>query len=99
MSVKRYNKIMEKKEFFGKIILKWLNIRDKEKLKFWYEPSDEYKHLPRYVMEMIKEINDNMPKPMLDKVKSLEQYASGHIDYHSKFSLYCAELYYDNLNK
>jgi len=78
---------------FSKIIDKWLTIRDKSDDSFWYEPSDEDSFYPRYVMRMMREINEEMPKPMLDKIKAKETYAMGHIDYAHKFALYCAEMY------
>lgn len=78
---------------FQEIISKWFDIRDKSEDGFWYEPSDEDKHKPRYVMRMVREINDKMPVPMLDEVNRVESRAAGHVDYYSKFSLYCAELY------
>jgi hypothetical protein len=92
-SYKKYEKLMALKERFETIISKWLKIRDESKDMFWYEPSDENKHKPRYVMRMIREINDEMPTPMLDKVNSVETRAAGHTDYFSKFALYCAELH------
>jgi len=42
---------------------------------------------------MMREINEEMPKPMLDKIKSNQICAMGHVDYVHKFALYCAELY------
>ena len=59
------------------------------------EPSDEDKFVPRYVMRMIREIADYMPAPCLDKIKSHETYAMGHIDYFNKFVLYCTETYFE----
>jgi hypothetical protein len=92
-SYKNYEKMMELKGRFEKIISKWLKIRDESDDMFWLEVSDEDKHKPRYVMRMVREINDEMPTPMLDKVNAVESRAAGHIDYFSKFALYCAELH------
>jgi len=78
---------------FSKIIDKWLTIRDESEDSFWYEPSEEDSFFPKYVMRMMREINEEMPKPMLDEIKSNEICAMGHVDYAHKFALYCAELY------
>ena len=78
---------------FSKIIDKWLKIRDESKDTFWLEPSEEDSFFPKYVMRMMHEINEEMPKPMLDKIKSNEINAMGHVDYAHKFALYCAKLY------
>ena len=78
---------------FSKIIDKWLTIKDESEDWFWYEPSKEDSFFPKYVMRMMCEINEEMPKPMLDKIKSNEISAMGHVDYVHKFALYCAELY------
>ena len=87
--------ITETKEYkeIGKIISKGLKRRDTD--KSLYEPSEEDSFVPKYVMIMIKELSDYMPEPCIDKVKSHEQYAMGHVDYFSKFNLYCTELYFE----
>lgn len=93
--------ITETKEYkdIAKIISKWLKLRDDSDDDFLREPSDEDKNLPRYVMRMIREISEYMPAPCLDKVKGHEQYAMGHVDYHSKFTLYCTRLYFELKDK
>jgi hypothetical protein len=78
---------------FSKIINKWLVIRDESEDSFFYEKSEEDSFFPKYVMRMMREINEEMPNPSLDKIKSLEIISMGHVDYVRKFSLYCAELY------
>ena len=85
--------ITEQKEYkdISKIIDKWLKIRKKD--NFWHEPSDEDKTIPRYVMRMIREINDYMPVPCMDTIKRHESYAMGHVDYFKKFALYCTREY------
>jgi hypothetical protein len=77
----------------GKIISKGLKRRDTD--KSLYEPSEEDRLVPKYVMIMIKELSEYMPVPCIDKVKRHEQYAMGHVDYFSKFTLYCARLYFE----
>ena len=76
---------------FYLIIEKWLKVREID--YSWYQESEENKLLPKYIMEMLKEINNEMPEPMLDKLKQAEISACGHIDYHHKFALHCAKLY------
>lgn len=76
-----------------KIIIKWLNKRDNNKNAIWTQPSDEDPSLPIYVMKMIQEINNQMPMPSFDKVKNLENFNMGHVDYVHKFALHCTELY------
>ena len=90
----------ETKEYkhISKIIEKWLKMRDdaKGEEKNWLcQTSDEDKNFPRYVMRMIREVNDYMPAPCLDKIKSNEMCAMGHVDYLKKFALYCTETYYE----
>ena len=101
-STKKRNKddkptLMGKKEEFGKIIDKWLIMRDDSKDHKLYEPSEEDNFFPVYVMKMMKEIDSMMPHSMLEEIKSAEISSSGHVDYHHKFSLYCAELYMKNI--
>jgi len=95
--------ITETKEYkdIAKIVTKWLKIRDDakgEEKKWLHEPSEEDDFFPKYVMRMIREIADYMPAPCLDKIKSNEINAMGHVDYFKKFVLYCTETYY-NLNE
>lgn len=91
--------INEKYSEFLSIIHKWLTIRDNDNGIFWIESSEEDSFFPKYVMRMIREINELMPEPMLDKIKQKEIIASGHIDYSHKFALYCNELYEESIKK
>lgn len=93
----KYEKVIELRDYFLKIIGKWLKKRDECVDGSLCESSEEDSYLPKYVMEMLKEINSEMPKPMLDEIKSKDEFASGHVDYAMKFALYCAELYVDNM--
>lgn len=91
--------LTETKEYkdIAKIVNKWLKLRDDsrgEEKKFYLSPSEEDKFFPKYVMRMIREIADYMPAPCLDKIKSNEMNAMGHVDYFNKFVLYCTETYY-----
>jgi hypothetical protein len=78
---------------FKKIIMKHLDNRDKKNDMSIFQPSEEDSFFPKYVMDMCKDINNQMPNVELDRIKSKETMASGHIDYVNKFALYCAELY------
>ena len=82
-----------------KIIVGWLKIRDDSNDMYWRDSSDEDKKLPRYVMKMIKDINDYMPVPCIDTIKRHESYAMGHVDYVKKFALYCTREYNELKNK
>ena len=42
---------------------------------------------------MIKEINEYMPVPCLDTINCHENHTMGHVDYVSKFTLYCTREY------
>ena len=77
----------------GKIISKGLKRRETD--DSLYQPSEEDKLIPKYVMMMIKDISDYMPEPCVEEVTRHEQYAMGHVDYFSKFNLYCTELYFE----
>lgn len=56
--------------------------------------SKEVKNRPHYVVEMCKEILSHMPNTVtLKDILMKDDLASGHVDYHSKLSLYCADLY------
>jgi len=87
------------REKFEQIIEKWLNIRDESQDIFWYEASEEDPFFPKYVMKMMREINELMPYPMLDEIKSLDTYCMGHADYFKKFSLRLTELYNKTKNE
>lgn len=93
MTVDTHKTLMKKKEEFGKIISKHLENRGKKEDD--YLPSEEDSFYPNYVMNMCKEINDMMPnKESLQDILNSETTAMGHVDYHSKFSLYCAEIFF-----
>ena len=91
-----FNKKMELKEKFEKVITEWIDFRDKT------DVVDDTIETPygksSWVVAMCYDIwkriitfrKDN--KVHLKDVLGKDQYASGHIDYHSKFALYCAEL-------
>lgn len=73
------------------IIEKWLSIRNNcESHQMYIE--DEELGVPNYVAHMCREINNSMGGDKLSEVLSIESLASGHSDYCSKFSMYCAEL-------
>ena len=93
--------ITEQKEYkdISKIIESWLKIRDESKDMYWRDSSDEDKNFPRYVMKMIREINDYMPVPCMDTIKRHELFAMGHVDYFKKFALYCTREYNELKNK
>ena len=60
---------------------------------FLLQSSEEDSFFPIYVMRMIREINEYMPAPCLDEIKSNEINAMGHVDYFKKFVLYCTRTY------
>lgn len=90
---------MKTQDDFYNIIKKCLKERDNCKGRSPHDPSDEDKNIPRYIMEMCKKINEEMPTPILEKILSWEGHDSGHIDYHQKFALHCYRLYKDALGE
>ena len=53
-------------------------------------------HEANYVVRLCDQVRDLIERrggrATLETVVRLERCASGHVDYHSKFALYCAEL-------
>lgn len=87
--------ITETKEYkeIAKIIRKGLERRDTD--KSLYESSEDDKFTPKYVELMIQDISNYMPEPCFEKIKQHDRYAMGHVDYFSKFTLYCTETYFE----
>jgi hypothetical protein len=91
--------LLKTRDKFSKIIIKHLNDRDDKPDLDNYMSSEEYPHLPKYVLRMIKDINSKMPNNQLENIMGMEQFASGHTDYSSKFALYCAEIYLKEIDE
>ena len=91
-----HESLMKNKKRFLKIIVKHLETVHASEDDVLFQGSEEDENFPVYVMDLMKEINDLMPKDLMEEIKSCENIAAGHIDYGDKFALYCAELYVDN---
>ena len=68
-----------------------LKLRGSVKDDFTRDP--EYREC-RYVVRMCKRMAEKIGRPGIgiNEVLSVERSASGHVDYQSKFALYCREL-------
>jgi hypothetical protein len=84
-------------EGYKTIIRKHLNKRDKSTDNTIYERDIFLK--PKYVGEMMKELDSQLPKSDIDNINRVETFASGHVDYVRKFALYCAEIHLKQLSK
>lgn len=86
-----FNQLTERSKPFFKIIGNALKSRGQE-------PEDYERHAthgqPNYVVRMCEQLHKqiNREDVSIEKVLRVEQYASGHVDYHTKCALYCAEL-------
>jgi len=49
-----------------------------------------------WLLEMYKDLSNNIPNSTIKDIKRLDLYNMGHIDYHHKFALHCDELYQKN---
>ena len=49
-----------------------------------------------WLEEMFKELQINIPNSSIEDIEKIDRYNMGQIDYHSKFALYCDELYQKN---
>jgi hypothetical protein len=77
-------------QFFMNIIEKWLDKRESDPDSLYDDGG--YK-IQKYLVGMFLEIQLFIPNSTFDDIARLDRIASGHIDYHSKFGLYCFELY------
>lgn len=92
-TITRVNKL---REGFREIINRHLEERDDNYDRKNYLPSEEFPRLPQYVFNMISEINSKMLTNQLNEIITKEQYCSGHVDYVSKFSMYCGEIFLES---
>ncbi|TFG99686.1 hypothetical protein E4H12_01945 [Candidatus Thorarchaeota archaeon] len=79
-------------KYWFDIIARHIETRGANPDDFDYHPTMRESN---YVVRMCKEIADEMGMS-IETIMKVERTAAGHVDYHRKFSLYCAELYERN---
>jgi hypothetical protein len=78
---------------FYNIIGKW--IKKKDKNKHLLRASNHDPNKPLWVMEMLRDLNHEMPISVLPRLNKLESLAYGHYDYQRKLTMLCYNLYED----